>query len=82
MEITKFVSAAGRFVRDLFAKIRTKRYAIEVEADHADAFDISGAKICESWVNGDGSVSFICESSDDLRVTAEGLPGVRRVSRM
>jgi len=82
MEIRESVSAAGRFVRDLIGGSRAKRYVIEVDGDHADAFDISGAKICESWENGDGSTSFICESSDDLRATAEAIPGVRRVNRM
>lgn len=82
MEIRESVFAARRYIRDLFGGNRAKRYAIEVDASRADAFDISGAKICESWENGDGSVSFICESVDDLRTTAKEIPGVRRVQRM
>ena len=82
MEIRESVSAAGRFVRGLVGGSRVKKYAVEVDADRADAFDIVGAKMCESWENGDGSISFIYESSEDLRVVAEALPGVRRVNRM
>ena len=48
MEIRESVSAAGRFVRDLIGGSRAKRYVIEVDGDHADAFDISGAKIVKA----------------------------------
>jgi hypothetical protein len=61
---------------------RRKRYAVEVEGSRADSFDIPGAEVCQSWENGDGSTTFILESSQDLRPAAEKMQGVRRVSLM
>ena len=75
-------SAAARFVLKLFGSNRRKRYAVEVDASHADSFDIPESEICESWQNADGSVMFVLESCDDLRATAEKVPGVRRISMM
>jgi len=82
LEIKDSMSAAGRFVRDLLGGSRAKRYAVEVDANHADSFDIPGVKICESWQNGDGSVLFVLESQDDLCAIAEGIEGVRHISQM
>ena len=82
MEIRDSDSVAGRFIRKFFRGSRGKRYAIEVDAIHADSFDIPDTEICESWENADGSVMFVMQSRNDLRSTAGKMQGVRRVSLM
>jgi hypothetical protein len=82
MEMRDSSSVAGRLIRRFFKGNREKRYAIEVDAIHADAFDIPGTEICESWENADGTVLFVMQSRDDLRSTAGKMQGVRRVSLM
>jgi len=69
-------------MRKIFGGTHPKRYAVEVDGKHADAFDIPGTEICESWENADGSVMFVMQSRDDLRSTAATVRGVRRVSLM
>lgn len=81
MELRDSSSMAGRFIRRFFGG-NTRRYAIEVDGQHADSFDIPGTEICESWENGDGSVMFVMQSRADLRATAAKMRGVRRVSLM
>ena len=82
MQLRDSNSIAGRVIRKFFGGNHPKRYAIEVEGRHADAFDIPGTEICESWENADGSVMFVMQSREDLRSTAARLQGVRRVSLM
>ena len=81
MELRNSASAAQSFMRKLFGN-GPKRYAIEVDGTYADAFDIPGTEMRESWENADGSVTFILESRADLRSTAQSIQGVRRVSMM
>jgi len=82
MELRDADSLTGRFLRKFFGNHQSKRYAIEVDGRHADAFDIPGTEICESWENADGSVMFVMQSREDLRATAGKMQGVRRVSLM
>ena len=82
MELRASDSVAGRLIRKFFGGNQPRRYAIEVDGRHADSFDIPGTEICESWENGDGSVMFVMQSSEDLRSTAANMQGVRRVSLM
>ena len=82
MEIRKSVSSMAQLVLSFFAAIGTKKYAIEVDANHVDGFAIAGTRICDSWENGDGSVVFILQSRKDLRCVAKAITGVRGVSLM
>jgi hypothetical protein len=82
MERRESGSLAGRLIQKFFGGRHPKRYAIEVDGRHADAFDIPGTELCESWENADGSVMFVMQSREDLRSSAAKMAGVRRVSLM
>jgi hypothetical protein len=59
MAIRKSLSSIRQLVLNPFGKGRTKTYAIEVDADYADALEAAATEICDSWENGDGSVVFV-----------------------
>jgi hypothetical protein len=82
MELRDSAAAAQRFIHKLLSGSGPKRYVVEVDGIHAEAFDIPGTEIREYWENADQSVTFILESRDDLRATARKMQGVRRVSTM
>ena len=82
MELRDSGSVAGRLIRKFFGGKHPQRSAIEVDGRHADAFDIPGTELCESWENADGSVMFVMHSREDLRSSAAKMAGVRSVSLM
>jgi hypothetical protein len=60
---------------------RMGQYAIEVEKEHAQSFDIPGATILErADVEENGTVGFIVKSKTDLRWRKVlDMPGVRSI---
>jgi len=64
-----------RFVREG----RVRRYAVEVDADHAEDFDPLGSEVCDSWENGDGSVVFIVRSPNGVSSLTHTIKGFRTV---
>jgi hypothetical protein len=81
-EIRKSLVSISRSLLDVIAGSRARKYAVEVDADHAEQFEMPGTRTCDCWKNGDGSVMFILESRIDLRAIAETVKGVRGVSVM
>ena len=69
----------GRSILDYFRRGPTRKYAIEVNADHADEFDLPEAQICDSWENGDGSVVFVIQSRTGVAALTRTMEGVRSV---
>lgn len=60
-----------------------KRYAIEVQAEHSADFQIPGASILERSTNdGDGTVVFIAQSSQDICFRPIEAPGVLLVEAL
>ena len=82
MEFKDSRPSLGRLVLDFFGRLRARRYAIEVDADYVETFEVPGTKIFDSWENGDGSVVFVVQSRWDVRPLAENIKGVRGVSLM
>jgi hypothetical protein len=75
-------SALGRLAVRCFGEGRARKYAIEVDTDYADAFELPGTAICDSWENQDGSVVFVVESRTGIASVTQTLKGVRGVSRL
>ena len=80
MKIRKYIFSIGRLVLGYFKEGQLRRYAIEVDADHADEFDMPGAAICDSWDSGDGAVVFVIQSRTGVAALIQSMKGVRSVS--
>ncbi len=60
-----------------------KKYAIEVQAEHSAEFQIPGASILERNTNdGDGTVVFIAQSSQNICFIPIQMPGVLLVEAL
>ena len=76
------ICSFGRWVLELFARPRVRKYAVEVDAAYVEEFDVPDAEICDAWENGDGSIVFVLQSQKDLRPVIANMEGIRGVSLM
>ncbi|HVH86638.1 MAG TPA: hypothetical protein VM912_07925 [Terriglobales bacterium] len=80
MEVSKAIRALALSVLAFLRGDRARRFAIEVEEEHADAFSIPGTQICDRWENTDGSVVFVILSLKGISSQIQAAKGMCRVS--
>jgi len=82
MAIKTLFSSIMTMAMSRIAKARTWKYAVEVDADSVDEFEIPGTQICDQWENGDGSAVFVIQATKSLKGLSGTVKGIRGVTRL